>query len=118
MNGCSKRSAASKTARLASPVSESWWARRASSWAASDTAGGSRAGQMAAVKRLLPSLAQDARYVDLFLGEADLAFAKGLHLAFWKDGKLQVPLGYGEPVMAAAGRIFDAILAIAPRPPA
>lgn len=34
---------------------------------------GPRMGQTVAIKRLLPSLAGDPRYVDLFLGEADLA---------------------------------------------
>ncbi len=34
---------------------------------------GPRAGQIVAIKRLLPELAKDQRYVDLFLGEADLS---------------------------------------------
>src|SRR5438445_13662220 len=34
---------------------------------------GPRAGQTIAIKRLLPELAKDQRYVDLFLGEADLS---------------------------------------------
>jgi serine/threonine-protein kinase len=34
---------------------------------------GPKAGQLVAVKRLLPELAKDQRYVELFLGEADLS---------------------------------------------